>query len=345
MDEHISDETVRRMVHSLRPEWTVREVAPANFATDAVFHLTVATGKGRRECVLKACTAVPPADFRPEPYLLTVLDRRTTVPGPRVIGSVDEHGDLPSPFYLMEKCEGVVAENASLTPGATERVARAAGRYAGAYHGLGRFERFGRLRLDRDLQHPGNGLTVDGRTLAVSDEGATSWRRWIEASYGNWIDDLDDRFVDRRSELEAFIEPRLETLDGSFDAVLGHVDYKPWNVLVRPADGETTAVLDWGHATAMAPYYDLLLTEEHLSRWAPLESPRRRRVREALEVGYAETNELDRDADFERRRELSLAVSRLQPLAWFSEWMADDPRTVREDAAEKHGQFVSDLLR
>lgn len=345
MDESFSDDTIQRMVHSRRPEWTVHKIVPADFATDAVFYLTVATDEGPRECVLKACTAVPPADFRPEPYILTLLDQRTSVPGPQVIGTVDEHEDLPSPFYLMERCEGVRAETAPLTPESIERMARAAGRYAGEYHGVGRFDRFGRLRLDRDIHQPEVGLAVDGRTLAVSDEGATSWRGWVEVLYENWIDDLDDRFVALGPDLEAFIESRLETLDRSFDAVLGHIDYKPWNVLVRPEDGETTAVLDWGHATAMAPYYDLLLTEEHLSRWAPLDSPRRRRVRRALEEGYAETNDLDRDADFQVRRELYLAVSRLQPLVWFSEWMADDPEAIREDAAEKHSQFVSDLLR
>lgn len=345
MNESSPDATVQRMVRTLRPEWTVREILPADFATDAVFYLIVETGEGPRECVLKACTAVPRPDFRPEPYILTLLNRRTSVPTPQVIGTVDDHGDLPAPFYLMEKCEGVVAENASLTSESLERVARAAGRYAGEYHGLGTFERFGRLRLDTDLHQSGACLTVDGRTLAVADEGATSWRCWIEDGYEDWIDDLDDRFVDRRLELEAFIESRLETIDGSFDAVLGHIDYKPWNILVDPDDGETTAVLDWGHATAMAPYYDLLLTEEHLSRWAPLESPRRRRVRTAIEAGYAETNELDRDPDFEVRRELYLAVSRLQPLVWFSEWMADDSQSVREGAADKHSQFVSDLLQ
>jgi aminoglycoside phosphotransferase (APT) family kinase protein len=245
----------------------------------------------------------------------------------------------------MERCEGVTAEDADLTPESIERVARAAGRYAGEYHAVGEFRRFGRLRIDCDLKGSRVGATVNDRTLAVADEGHTSWRSWIEKLYRNWIDDFDSRFVDLRPELEAFIESRMETLDRSFDAVLGHIDYKPWNFLVRPERGETTAVLDWGHATAIAPYYDLILSEEHLSRWAPLDSPRRRRVRTALEEGYSETNELERDADFDERQELYLAVSRLQPLVWFSEWMADESSAEQQEAADRHRQFVYDLQK
>lgn len=171
-----------------------------------------------------------------------------------------------------------------------------------------------------------------------------SWRSWVEELYRNWINDLDDRFVDLQPALEAFIESRMDTLDYSFEAVLGHIDYKRWNVLVRPETAETTAVLDWGHATAMEPAYDLYLTEEHLCQWAPLDSPLRQRIQTALEAGYAEMNDLGRDADFDERRELYLAVSRLQPLVWFSEWTADAPTAKRREVAGRHRQFVSDLL-
>lgn len=345
MAPELDAETVRRMVRSVRPEWTVREATPAESATDAVYHLTIENRDGPSACVLKACTAVPPADFRPEPYLLALLRRRTSVPGPGVVAAVDDHDLLPSPFFLMERCDGVPADEVRLAPEAVERMARAAGRYAGEYHDVGAFERFGRLRLDRDLDRPREGVTVDGRILAVADEGEHSWRSWIEGLYGNWIDDLDEEFVDLRPDIETFVETRMDALDRPFDAVLGHIDYKPWNVLIRPESGETTAVLDWGHATAMEPYYDLLLAEEHLSRWAPLDSPRRTRVRAALEAGYAERNELGRDADFAERRELYLAVSRLQPLVWFSEWTADASEAERRETADRHRGFVEDLLR
>lgn len=344
MSRELADETVRRMVETVRPEWTVRGVTATESGTDAVYYVSVETRDGPSEYVLKACTAVPPADFRPEPHLLALLDRRTSIPVPRVVGAVDERADLPSPFFLMERCDGELAEQVELAPGTVARMARAAGRYAGEYHDLGEFRRFGRLRLDSDLDRSPAGVTVDGRTLAVTDDGTASWRAWLEDLFRDRLADLDDRFVDLESDVEAFVEARLHSLDRPFDAALGHVDYKFWNLLVEPGTGETTAVLDWAHATAMDPYYDLVLTEQHLSRWAPLDSPRRRRIRTALEAGYAETNDLERDADFEERRELYLLVTRLQPLVWFSEWFADASGTERRETAAEHRQFVSDLL-
>lgn len=94
----------------------------------------------------------------------------------------------------------------------------------------------------------------------------------------------------------------------------------------------------------MAPYYDLILTEEHLSQWAPLNSDRRERVRTTLAEGYAETNGLEHDSQFKERRELYLAVARLQPLVWFSQWTEDvfDDEQRRQTA--KHREFVEDLV-
>ena len=207
-----------------------------------------------------------------------------------------------------------------------------------------KFQRFGRLRIGRDSDRTQGGITINGRTLAVANEGVIRWREWVEELYENWIDELDDRFIDLKPALEAFIESRLDALNRSFDAVLGHIDYKHWNVLVRPESAETTAVLDWGHATAMEPAYDLYLTEEHLCQWAALDSPLRQRIRTALEAGYAKTNNLECDPDYDERRELYLAVSRLQPLVWFSKWMADIPKKKRREVEDQHRQFVSDLL-
>ncbi len=345
MSETLPEETVRRMVHHVRPEWSVRESTVIEAGTDTLYDVGVATGEKRRRCLLKMCTEVPPPDFRPEPYLLSALGRRTSVPGPRPLGSVAEHESLPAPFYLMEHCEGVTADEATLDPDGVERVARAAGRHAGEYHRVGDFRRFGRVRLDCDRSREHGALHAGGRTLAAGDQGQETWRAWVEALSDHWITDLEERFVDLRPDIEQFVEARLDLLDGSFEPVLGHIDYKPWNVVVRPATGETTAVIDWGHATVVAPEYDLLLTEDHLSKWAPLESPFRRRIRTAIEEGYAETNDLRRDSAFEARRELYLLVSRLQPLVWLSEWMAEESPFLREEKAATHRTVVENLVQ
>jgi len=333
------------MVHHVRPEWSVRDASAIEAGTDTVYDVTVNTDGGNRRCILKVCTEVPPPDFRPEPYILSALAQRTSIPGPTPLGSVEEHESLPAPFYLMDHCEGVTADEADLDPDGIERVARAAGRHAGEYHQVGDFRRFGRVRLDCDHSREHGGLKVDGRTVAAGEQGQETWREWVEALSEHWITDLEERFADLRPGIEQFVESRLDVLDGSFEPVLGHIDYKPWNVMVRPATGETTAVIDWGHANVMTAEYDLLLTEEHLSKWAPLDSPFRERIRTAIEEGYAETNELHRDAAFEARRELCLLVSRLQPLVWLSEWMAEESPFLREEKAAKHRTVVENLVQ
>lgn len=344
MPEELSDGVAERMVRRIQPEWTVRENTPITSGTDAVSFLTIETEHGYTEMVLEACTAVPPADFRPEPYLLQALKTETSVPVPDVYGAVNAHPDLPAPYYLMERREGVLADDVEITPAIRERMARDAGRFAGEYHAIGQFDRYGNIRLDDEYSTTSDSLTVGDRTLAVADDAPETWRAFLEELYADWITDLDEEFSDLQADLTAFIDARLSTLNRSFTPVLGHIDYKPWNVLVQPTSGATTAVLDWGHATAMAPYYDLILTEDHLSRWASLDSDRRERVRSALVEGYEETNSLERDSQVTQQRELYLAVSRLQPLVWFSEWNADVSATERERRAAKHREFVADLL-
>ena len=102
-------------------------------------------------------------------------------------------------------------------------MARAAGRFAGEYHTVSDFERFGYIRLGCDRSTAHVGVPVDGQTLAVADDAAVSWRAYIQAMYEGWIRDLDDEFLDLRSDLQAFIEPRLDTLDRSFDPEEVHI--------------------------------------------------------------------------------------------------------------------------
>ncbi len=51
----------------------------------------------------------------------------------------------------------------------------------------------------------------------------------------------------------------------------------------------------------------------------PFDSDRRSRLQETPAEGYIETSTRECDPEFEKRREL-LAVARLKPLVWFSEW-------------------------
>lgn len=360
MDDQLGRNSIDEMVGVIEPGWTVERVEAVTSGTDAVYGITADDGGARVEAVLKVCTAIPPPDFRPEPHLCRLLRRETSIPVPAVFGSVDTHSEYPAPFYLMEHRDGVLADDLERTDELTATVATAAGRFAGEYHRIAAFRRFGFLRLDVDVDRATPAVTVDGRGLAVAEPhpdedhaidgslwgkyGTDRWREWLESLYRYYIDDLDDRFRDLQDPIESFVEDRFHTLDGRFDARLSHIDYKYHNLLVDPDTNETTAVLDWGHATAVDPYYDLVVTEHHLCERAPLHAPDRRRVRNALEAGYERTNSIERDGEFERRRELYLLVSHLQALFWFSTWFEDASETERVAAERRYRQFVTQLL-
>lgn len=360
MSRALTEDTVQGMVRTIRPSWTVERLQLTEPSTDAVYYLTADTGEGYVEAVLKACTAISPTDFRPEPYLCRLLNRQTSIPVPHILGTIDSHEEYPSPFYLMEYCDGQCADTIELIPDHITQITRTAGRHIGEYHTVGKFQRFGRLRLDCDVIHSRMGATINGRGLAVADAATdkrpesdtslwqeystSSWQAWFESLCHYWIENLDERFTDLRPAIEAFVEARFDTLERSFTAVLSHIDYKYRNLLVQPETGETTAVLDWGHSSVMEPYYDLVVTEHHLSHWAPLRSSDRRRVREALEEGYSQTNTLERDPAFEERRQLYLLQSYLQPLVWFSEWWSDIPETEQSEVENKYRQFVATIV-
>ncbi|NHN57759.1 MULTISPECIES: phosphotransferase family protein [Halorussus] len=366
-DEALADRTLRRLLREVRPAWSLRGASAAEEGTDLVYFLDVETPEGPRECVLKAREFLDPEAFRPEPYLMTLADRRTSMSVPSVVGAVDDHPDLPAPFFLMERRAGDVRENGArdLHADAMERIARDAGRWLGELHGLGDFERFGPIRLARDVDPeaggaapdradriPG-GIAVEGRTITVGEAGTDSWRDRIASMADDCLDDLHDRFADLEPDLRAFVDDRLDALpdgpgrdgpDGGVAPVLGHDDYRLGNLLVDPETGETRAVLDWGNAHTMTARYNLVVTEQYLSGWATRDDPLRERVRAALREGYRESGELPRGSDDERRRELYLAVTRTFPLGCFSLWYGDFPASEREAVAERNRRAVLDLV-
>jgi aminoglycoside phosphotransferase (APT) family kinase protein len=362
-DEELGEATLRQMVTRIRPEWSLREATPAAEGTDVVYFVTAETPAGSREVVLKACEFLDPEAFRPEPYLMRLADRRTSIPVPNVFGAVDsaasetprseggetagvDHADLPAPFFLMEQCDGEVRENEAreLPADAMERLARDAGRYLAELHALGEFEAFGPIRLSRDTDRQRGSLTVGERVLTTDEAAIDSWHARVEAMADGCLGDLPDRFGDLEADLRAFVDDHLDALDREFPPVLGHDDYRLGNLLVAPETGETRAVLDWGNAHTLEAQYNLVLTEQYLGGWAPHDDPLRERVRAALREGYSGVGELPDDADSERRRDLYLAVTRLFSLVWFSLWYGDQSESEREATAEKHRAAIRELV-
>lgn len=379
------ESTVCEMVHvaaGVRPT----AVAPIPAGSDVLYRARVATGDdaGRQSVVLKAPN--PDAEFgwsdlRIESRVLSHVRATTSLPVPGVLGVVDVPDDLPSgaeslptPFAVLEHCEGEHVSVEDLDAGALDRLAREAGRYLGELHASRSFEAFGDLEVvpdERSSPSPARARPDTADAVASAGDSRED-RAWtvvgleagdlgrddvgIAAPKSNWaerflriadasLDPLaETRFSDLEPAVRSTLEDAREGLDGEFRPVLCHGDYRPRNLLVDPDTGETHAVLDWDGATAAPGEYDLATAEQSLSGWAPLEARRREQVRRALYDGYRETNTLPADDGFAERRELYLLVTRLQAMHWLEHWLADATRERWDKAALRHRSFVERLV-
>jgi hypothetical protein len=149
-----------RTVATVDDTCTVREATGIDAGGNETFRVTVETPDGRRECVLETSTGGGNLDA--EARLLRLLGGETDVPVPSVVGVVDEHPDLPAPFFLMERLDGEQppADPAEIPVADLTTYARDVGRYLGAVHELDAFD--------------GYSPTVAARDIDPSDRGGTT---------------------------------------------------------------------------------------------------------------------------------------------------------------------------
>lgn len=348
--DELSEADLEAMVREIDPEWSLQSADRAPQGTDLVYFVTVDTPAGERECVLKACSFVSPEAFRPEPIVLEMLDRETSIPVPAVYGRVNCHDTLPAPFFCMERRPGEVREGDSRTlpPAVVERIARTGGRYLGELHAYDDFERFGWIEL-RDCPSVDDPPTADA--LVVAEAGHETWRGALEAQIESELSGLHERFADLEEPLRKFLHSRLDAVEEPSSPVFGNTDYRLGNLLIDVDTGETHAVIDWGNCHTTEPVYNLVALEENLCGRGPLEDPLRRRVRRAIDQGYAETGStpgirqtLFDGGELTRRGELYYGITRLAPLVWFSLWYADATTDERAGTADRHRRVLEGLL-
>lgn len=328
----LSRETIRSMVAAVRPEWTVRVVEPCERGSGVLYFLTVGTDDGIREIVLKYCRFADANGFLTEPRVLSLVAGDTGVPVPRVEAVVDEHDDLPAPYFLMERREGTPMPETVRDGDRLVGIARDAGRYLGAVHRLREFDAFGRL-----------GPAEGGDGLAVADP-TDAWAEWFHEVAVAPLDRLDDtRFSDLVPELRRRFDAVRDRLRrGDPTPVLCHGEYRPDNLLVGD-DDRTAAVLGWRTALAAPAEYDLARTESHLAGGRTPDDEVRRRLRDALYEGYDRTNRLDRDEGFVARREGYLLAARAEAMRWLPYRLGDADAKRIEAAAADHRAFVEAL--
>jgi len=284
---------IERMVELVNPDWTLREDTPESSGRHFTHRLRIATEAGETRAILKA--SEDDVSVCHEARLLAILDEATDLPVATVHGVVDEHSDLPTPFFIMEELPGKSihkSETDTLSERTLHQIAVSSGQQLAILHEVDAVDEFGVISVEKDQSLQGGMPSCDPDALSVPD-GDTSWPDHVEASFEEMLDALaDSRFSDIRSDVENAVEPMIAGLraDDSFEPVVGRVEHSLDNMLVDPAAGEVTGMLDWEFVASMTPANDLVFAEFWLSggQWGLLPSTPDYRdlIRDGLLEGY-----------------------------------------------------------
>jgi len=350
----LSRATLDGLVSAIRPGWDVLDVEPIPDSSDIVYALTVETGAGRatarseRAAVLKCFRDVEALSFRThdrflvEVDLLELVGRETDLPVPGVLGVCESHAELPAPAFLMDRLPGrpVTGLPVPAEGDASDRMLREAGRALATIHELRTFEDFGTLVRDAE------GRTGSSAGVIAVEDARDQWRDRLRDILADALDDVDERFAALETPLREYVRERIESLDLEADSVLLHGDYRPGNLLADPETRDLTAVLDWGAAQAGDPRYELAWAVREFSNREPVDSPVRRRVRDALVSAYESErgDSFERDEAFDRLQRFYLAVTWIAELGSFELWWAGADESVKAARADQLRERVNALF-
>ncbi|WP_018256679.1 phosphotransferase family protein [Halomicrobium katesii] len=327
-----SEQMIALMVAAAGIECEVLDAEPLRTGSATTYRVGVRDQEGdRRTVVFKAAVEGDATGLRREPALLRYVADHTSIPVPDVYGSHLQPDDLPAPSFVMEHVEGGSPTRASAREngdtgwpdGILDDIVRQAGRHLAALHDCGPVSGFGPI-------------TVDDGTLTVTDP-AGSWQSWLRELAAET--EGDTRLDGLASTVQSVLDSELPELP-AVDPVLAHYDYQPRNVVVDEGAGRVRAVLDWGGARSVHDEFELAVTEQYCSGWAPLGSDKRQRVRASLHEGYRDRRSLATDEAFRRRRRLYLLLSTVASLSWAPYWSG--PRAERFVASQR--SLVESLL-
>ncbi|MCT9094760.1 phosphotransferase family protein [Haloarchaeobius sp. HME9146] len=342
-DTTIGTETIERTVRTIAPEWSLRAHEPAKGGYLPVHVLKLDTPVGPKRAVLKASPNGESHGIDVEARILRLLDANTSIPVPEVYGAVDEHDDLPAPYFLAGYAPGVTVERNeldTLPDGRLEQLARASGRYLAELHDLTLFDGYGYLTRNPDNTLRGARPPASPDTLVVADPVET-WKSQIRA----WADDTltraaDTRFGDLVDDIGPFLDDRIGRLEGPFRPVLGHIDNSVENVRHDPETGDITGMLDWAFSLSVTPAYDLVLIEQSMNggQWRLLpDSPDYTdRIRPALLDGYREAGSPRVFDELAEHRDLYELLTLLRSMNNLETWLSVKGATSEQvDAAAR----------
>lgn len=340
----LHDETVARMVAAIEPDGTLDETARIDQGGNEVYRVTVNLPAGARERVLKVSLGGG-GDLSGEARLLRLLETETDVPVPSVVGVVDDHPDLPAPFFLMERLDGEQppADPAEIPIGNLTSYATDVGRYLGAIHGLDAFDGYGPIVAARDVDPVEAGGTrplAREYGLTIPDSHA-SWEPRLAATAESMLDRLrETRFGDLAPAIADAVAARRTRLDLPGPPVIARLDHHPANLVVDSGSRAVTGLLDWGICRTTPAEYELVCAEQGFCGVASLDADRRERVRVALADGYGETDDVP-GGGFEDRRRLYLLVNVTGNMNWASGWITP---SIADEVERDYRAFVDELL-
>ena len=293
-DRTIPHEMITEMIQQIEPSWEIRKATPAVDGYHIVYHLDIAMETGRKQCVLKATPPEMSPTCDDEARLLAILHAHTSLPVPEVLGSVDEHEHLPTPFFISSTLSGANynrIELSEFSESAVERLAHSTGRHLATLHEI-TVDAYGFVDVDADETLDGGQPSATVEQLVVQ-EPTHSWIEYLTDERDRILTGLDGtRFGDLCPMVRPVLDAQIDCLSGEFDAVIARIDQSLDNVLLDPETSAVTGLLDWEFCVAATPAYDLAFVEHSLSgghwKYLPGVSDHRETIRSALLDGYRE---------------------------------------------------------
>ena len=294
-------ETIEAMLRAVDPDWELSSATPAERGFCRVYRVTVGRTEGppgdAQTLYLKATPGENDGGIPADARILAVLDDRTEIPVPEVLGVVDEHPSMPAPFYVMTPIPGseLPYEQVGFVPDDVLRtVARQVGATLGDLHGVEAPDSFG--HVTHDDNRPLVGARPSGTVAGLDGGGYDSWEAFLWA----WVDrelgrHEQSRFDALTPRLRAWCDERLAVFEErggeqSPAPVLGRNDHGFHNLLVEESTGEVTGMLDWAYTLAVTPAFDFeyaaYLYSGAFLAGLPDVRDRRELVRTAMLAGY-----------------------------------------------------------
>lgn len=361
-DRTIPLETLSQMVSAIDPTATICEAELAQSGHLPVYHLVAETPTGTHDWVLKASPDDEGHGVDTEIRLLSLVDDRTSIPVPIVIGAVDTHETLPAPFFLMEAVKGAKMpkrEIGKLPDTVVERMSRQTGRYLAELHSVEGPEGYGQVDIVPSQTLAGNRPSVDLNQLTItslqgspstaSAEWPTVLRAWTEDTLERHA---STRFGDMTKKIRPIILESVESMDGPFHPVLGRIDHGLHNLLIEAETGAITGMIDWAFTLSVPAVYDLVCVEANLSSdpWSihPATPDRRQLIRTALIEGYQETGQsvvIDQFQQHQTAYELLCLLRTMNHLDLVTEMAMPDATEAQVGAtAQEYRNLVAELL-